>query len=173
MKHLPAVSSLMIALGVITMTTFAARPSHLDRSPIYGVTIPVGYRNWEFVAPSHEAGNLDELRMILGNGKAMNAYRADTLPFPDGTVLVKLAWKHVPLIMPSDLSAPPQAYVPGHATTVQVMIKDSKRFASSGGWGFGRFVDGKPADVTQHQTCFSCHEANARDHDFVFSRYAP
>jgi hypothetical protein len=173
MKRLFSVSSLMIALSLILATPLAARHVPAVRSPIYGVAVPGGYRNWEFVAPSHEEGNLDELRLIVGNEKAMRAYRASTLPFPDGTVLVKLAWKHVPLVMPSDLSAPPQAYVPGHTTTVQLMVKDSKRYASTGGWGFGRFIDGKAADRAQHETCFSCHEANARDHDYVFSRYAP
>jgi hypothetical protein len=173
MKHLLAISSLTIAAGIASATLFGAQRSEVERSPIYGVTVPVGYRNWEFVAPSHEAGTLDELRLIVANKRAMKAYRASTLPFPDGTVLVKLAWKHVPLTMPSDFSAPPQAYVSGHATTVQVMLKDSKRFATTGGWGYGRFVDGKAADVAQHQTCFSCHEANAKDHDYVFTRYAP
>jgi len=173
MKHLFAVSSLTIAAGIAAATLFGAQRSGVERSPIYGVTIPVGYRNWEFVAPSHEGGTLDELRLIIGNKRAMRSYRASTLPFPDGTVLVKLAWKHVPLTMPSELSAQPQAYVPGHATTVQVMVKDSKRFATTGGWGYGRFIDGKAADIAQHQTCFSCHEANAKDHDYVFTRYAP
>lgn len=173
MKHLLAVSSLTIAAGIASATLVGAQRSEVERSPIYGVTVPVGYRNWEFVAPSHEAGTLDELRLIVGNKGAMKAYRANALPFPNGTVLVKLAWKHVPLTMPSDLSAPPQAYVPGDATTVQVMVKDAKRYASTGGWGFGRFTNGKAADVAQHNTCFACHEANAKDHDYVFTRYAP
>jgi len=138
-----------------------------NASPIFGVTIPDGYRNWALVAPSHEAGRLDELRGILGNPIAMNAYRAGTLPFPDGTILAKLAWKHVASTEIDD------AFVPGHTTTVQIMVKDSKRFASTGGWGFGRFIDGKPVDEAQHQTCFGCHAARVKEHDFVFTRYAP
>ena len=63
-------------------------------SPIFGVTVPEGYRRWELVRVAHEAG-LDELRGIVGNTTAMEAYRAGTLPFPDGSILVKLAWKHV------------------------------------------------------------------------------
>jgi len=173
MKDLVAVSLLTIAAGIASLTLFGAQRSEVERSPIYGVTVPVGFRNWEFVAPSHEAGALDELRLIVVNKGAMKAYRAKTLPFPNGTVLVKLAWKQVPLTMPSDLSAPPQAYVPRDATTVQVMVKDAKRYASTGGWGYGRFINGKAADVAQHQTCFSCHEANAKDHDYVFTQYAP
>jgi hypothetical protein len=136
-------------------------------SPIFGVTIPPGYRQWEIVAPSQETGNLDELRVVLGNPRAIKAYREGTLPFPDGTVLAKLAWKRVP----SSEFAP--AFVPGAATTVQFMVKDSKRYASTGGWGFGRFIDGKPVDEAQHRTCFACHAANVKAHDFVFTRLAP
>jgi hypothetical protein len=42
---------------------------------------------------------------------------------------------------------------------VQIMVKDSKKYASTGGWGFGRFIDRKPVDEAQHKTCFPCHEA--------------
>ncbi|TIS86084.1 cytochrome P460 family protein [Mesorhizobium sp.] len=136
-------------------------------SPIYGVTIPEGYRQWELVAPAEEAEPLNELRAVLGNAVAIKAYRERTLPFPDGTVLAKLAWKHVQ--SPEFESAS----VPGAATTVQVMVKDSKKYAATGGWGFGRFVDGEPADEAQHQTCFACHEARVQGHDYVFTRYAP
>lgn len=135
-------------------------------SPIYGVTIPPGYRQWELIAPSQETG-LDELRGILGNALAIKAYQDATLPFPDGVILAKLAWKHV---QSSEFA---QAFVPGVATTVQIMVKDSKRYAATGGWGFGRFVNGQPVDEAQHQTCFACHEANVRGHDYVFTRFAP
>jgi len=137
------------------------------RSPLYGVQIPAGYRNWALIAPSHEAGQLDELRGILGNPLALRAFRSGLLPFPDGAIVAKVAWKQVPL------AAMPGGFVPGRATTVQFMVKDSKRYASSGGWGFGRFVDGKPVDEAQHRTCFGCHDAHERDHDFLFTRYAP
>ena len=53
------------------------------------------------------------------------------------------------------------------------MVKNSKKYASTGGWGFGRFIEGKPADEKVHATCFPCHLANVKDHDFVFTRYAP
>ena len=136
-------------------------------SPIYSVKLPEDYRRWELIAPAEEAEPLDELRAVVGNAVAVEAYRAGTLPFPDGTILVKLAWKRVP----SPEFAP--ATVPGPATTVQVMVKDARRYPDSGGWGFGRFVDGRPVDRAQHQTCFACHEPNVRDHDHVFTRLAP
>lgn len=135
-------------------------------SPIYAVTLPDGYREWRLIAPAQEADPLNELRAVLGNATAVNAYRDGTLPFPDGTVLVKLAWKHV---QSTEFQT---ASVPGAATTVQVMVKDSKKYAASGGWGFGRFIDGKPADEAQHRTCFACHQARAKAQDYVFTRYA-
>ncbi len=66
-----------------------------DSSPIFGVKIPAGYRQWELIAPSHEAG-FNELRAILGNAVSIKAYREGTLPFPDGAILAKLAWKREP-----------------------------------------------------------------------------
>ena len=51
--------------------------------------------------------------------------------------------------------------------------QDTKRYPDSGGWGFGRFIDGKPVDAAQHETCFACHEARVKGHDFVFTRWAP
>ncbi|HVZ15082.1 MAG TPA: cytochrome P460 family protein [Bauldia sp.] len=135
-------------------------------SPIYGVTIPNGYRSWELIGAAEEAAPLNELRVVLGNEIALKAYRDGALPFPDGTVLVKLAWKRI--------SSPEfeSASIPGPATTVQVMVKDSKRYATTGGWGFGRFIHGRPTDEAQHQTCFVCHQARVNGHDFVFTRLA-
>jgi hypothetical protein len=138
-----------------------------DASPIYGVTIPSGYRQWELMAPAEEAAPLNELRAVLGNPVAARAIQAATRPFPDGTVFVKLAYKRVR----STEFGP--ASVPGSPTTVQVMVKDAKKYAATGGWGFGRFINGKPTDLAQHQTCFACHQANVKNHDLVFTRFAP
>ncbi|WP_432380001.1 cytochrome P460 family protein [Duganella sp. P38] len=138
-----------------------------NASPIYGVTLPEGYRQWQFIAPAHETPPLDELRVVVGNPAAMAAIEKNQLPFPDGTVLVKMAWKHV------QSAEAPAAYVPGAATTVQVMVKDPKKYAATGGWGFGRFINGQPADLAQHQACWGCHQALVKDHDFVFTRLAP
>jgi hypothetical protein len=157
-----------LASSALAAVSLAAEgPKDGNASPIYGVTIPEGYRQWELIAPAQEAEPLNELRAVLGNPIAIKAYQDGTLPFPDGTILVKLAWKHV-----QSTEFEP-ASVPGAATTVQVMVKDSKRYPDSGGWGFGRFINGKPVDEAQHQTCFACHEARVKGHDFVFTRWAP
>ncbi|MGY2237236.1 cytochrome P460 family protein [Pseudomonas gingeri] len=157
-----------LSVGIVLATPGSSgEATQENASPIYGVTIPDGYRQWELVAPSLQGPPLNELRVILGNPTALKAYRAnDTLPFPDGTVLAKLAWKHM---QSAEAAA---ALVPGEATTVQFMVKDSKKYASTGGWGFGRFINGKPADVTQHETCFACHQALVKERDYVFTRLA-
>jgi hypothetical protein len=160
--------ALAAASGVFAVRAGAAEDAKAAQaSPIYGVVVPRDYRKWQLIAPAIEAEPLNELRVVLGNAKAVEAYAKGTLPFPDGTVLTKLAWKHVQ----SPEFAP--ASVPGAATTVQVMVKDSKKYAATGGWGFGRFIDGKPADLAQHQTCFACHQALVKNHDYVFTRLAP
>ncbi len=158
-----------VASSVLAVMALAAGepPSARNASPIYGVTIPQGYRQWELIAPAQEAAPLDELRAVLGNDVAIKAYQDGTLPFPDGTVLVKLAWKHV---QSPEFEA---ASIPGAATTVQIMVKDAKKYPDSGGWGFGRFIGGEPVDEAQHETCFACHEARVKGHDFVFTRFAP
>ena len=159
-----AVASACMAATAIALAAEAAKVG--DASPIYGVTLPDGYRQWQLVAPAEEGEPLNELRAVVGNATAIDAYRNGQLPFPDGAVLVKLAWKR---IQSSEFEP---ASVPGAATTVQVMVKDSRKYASTGGWGFGRFVNGVPVDEAQHETCFACHEARVVAHDYVFTRYA-
>lgn len=165
--HLVIFTAAVMSCALVA--TFVARANTTSKpaSPIYGVTIPGGYRQWQLIAPAQEAAPLNELRAVLGNAIAIEAYRNGTLPFPDGTVLAKLAWKHVP----SPEFEP--ASIPGAGTTVQFMVKDSIKYAATGGWGFGRFVDGKPADEAQHRTCFACHKARVKNHDLVFTRWAP
>ncbi|BAR56362.1 hypothetical protein ACVIWV_008424 [Bradyrhizobium diazoefficiens] len=158
---------LLTCVPYLVSIALAEGPATADASPIFGVTIPAGYRQWELVAPAEEAAPLDELRAVVGNQVAVDAYQAGKLPFPDGTILVKRAWKRKR--SPEFASAT----IPGAATTIQVMVKDSRKYASTGGWGFGRFVNGKPVDEAQHRTCFACHEARAKSRDYVFTRLAP
>ncbi|MGD1213101.1 MAG: cytochrome P460 family protein [Candidatus Acidiferrales bacterium] len=167
------VFAIATAVCVIASMPFTAGRADDEPSPIFGVKIPAQYRQWEMVGVSHEAGNLDELPGILGNALAIKAFRDGTLPFPDGATIAKLAWKHVPSVGDDAALGSMQAFVPGTATTVQIMVKDSKKYAATGGWGFGRFIGGKPVDEAQHAKCFPCHQANAKGHDFVFTRYAP
>jgi hypothetical protein len=60
----------------------------------------------------------------------------------------------------------------GPAKNIQLMVKDSRKYAATGGWGFADFKDGKPGDEAVHKTCFPCHEP-AKASDFVFTHYSP
>ena len=143
-----------------------------EAAPIFGVKIPPGYRDWRLISVAHEEGNLNDLRAILGNDVAINAYREGKLPFPDGTIIARLAWSHVPSEENNKAFGRVQSFVAGSATNVQFMVKDSRKYASTGGWGFAQFKDGKPADEAVHKTCFPCHKP-VKARDFVFTRYAP
>ena len=122
---------------------------------------------------AHEKGNLSDLRAILGNDVAIKAAREGKLPFPGGTIIARLAWSYDPLEESSRAFGRPQAFVAGPPKKgIQFMVKDSKKDASTGGWGFAQFNDGKPADEAMHNTCFPCHQV-AKARDFVFARYAP
>jgi hypothetical protein len=120
----------------------------------------------------HEEGDFNQLRAQLGNDIAIRAYREGKLPFPDGTIIVALHWKRVPSDEDNKVFGRDQAFVAGSPVNMQVMVKDSRKYAATGGWGFADFRDGKPSDEAVHKTCFSCHEP-ARDRDFVFTGYAP
>jgi hypothetical protein len=65
-----------------------------------------------------------------------------------------------------------QSFVTGPPTNVQFMVKDSRRYAATGGWGFAQFKDGKPDGKADLTTCFTCH-VPVKARDFVFTRYAP
>ena len=122
---------------------------------------------------AHEEGKLNDLRAILGNDVAINAARDAKLPYPDGTIIARLAWSYDPLAESSQAFGHPQSFVAGSPKNgVQFMVKDSRRYASTGGWGFGQFDDAKPASEAVHNTCFPCHQV-VEARDFVFNRYAP
>ena len=121
---------------------------------------------------THEEGAFDQLRAQLGNDIAIKAYREGKFPFPDGAIIVALHWKRVPSDEDNKVFGKVQAFVAGSAVNTQIMVKDSTKYAASGGWGFADFNDGKPSDEAVHKTCFACHQP-AKDHDFVYTRYAP
>ena len=174
MERIPILmSAAATAACVIASMTFAAGRADEEGSPIFGVKIPPGYRDWRLISVAHEEGNLNDLRAILGNDVAIKAYREGKLPFPDGTIIARLAWSYVPSEENNKAFGRPQSFVAGPPTNgVQFMVKDSRKYASTGGWGFAQFNDGKPADEAVHNTCFSCHEP-VKARDLVFTRYAP
>jgi hypothetical protein len=174
MRRIVFVLVAVVALaGVVAYMAPASGQADEEAAPIFGVKIPPGYRDWRLISVAHEEGNLNDLRAILGNDVAIKASREGKLPFPDGTIIARLAWSYDPLEESSKAFGRPQSFVAGPPKNgVQFMVKDSRKYASTGGWGFAQFNDGKPADEAVHNTCFSCHEI-VKARDFVFNRYAP
>jgi hypothetical protein len=149
--------------------------------------IPAGYRDWELISVAILGTPFNDIRAKLGNDLAVSALRGKKFPLPDGAMIARLAWKQVASSVnnnafrqdPSgeDLNAAAlqrllsTSFAAGPATNVQFMIKDAKKYASTGGWGFFQFTNGKPDRIVQI-SCFACH-ASGRATDFVFTRYSP
>ncbi len=174
MPRIVFVLAAVVALGGVAAYVFAASgQADGEAAPTFGVKLPPDYRDWRLISVAHEDGNLNDLRAILGNDVAIKAAREGTLPFPDGTIIARLAWSYDPLEESEKAFGRLQSFVAGPPKNgVQFMVKDARRYASTGGWGFAQFNDGKPADAAVHNTCFPCH-ANVKARDFVFNRYAP
>lgn len=162
-----------LAANVEGCGSVSAKGSGRETSASNGVTLPPRYRELQLVTVAREQGRLDDVRAIVGNSAAMRTFREGQRPFPDGTIIVRIAWSYE--------SAPDDDKVLGDSVShvagvpkngMQVMVKDSRRYAASGGWGFAQFNDGRPAPDAVQASCHPCHTA-ARNRDFVFSRYAP
>ena len=118
-------------------------------------------------------GAFDQAMKELTN----RAFREGKLPFPDGAIIAALHWNEASseennkVLAIGFPNAGLQSSVAGSATNVQFMVKDSKKYAATGGWGFADFKDGKPGDEALHKTCFPCHQP-AKAQDYVFTHYA-
>jgi len=150
-----------------------------DAAPIYGIKIPEGYRDWRLISVNHLAGgSVKQLRAQLGNDIAIKAFRDGTRPFPDGAIIAALHWTEASsdennkVLATGFPGAGLDSFVPASAVNVQFMVKDSKKYASTGGWGYADFTNGKPGNEALHNTCHPCHQP-AKDRDYVFTRYAP
>jgi hypothetical protein len=138
-----------------------------------------GYEDWQFVAVSH---NGDRLATILGNPTLIEAYRSgipgNGKPFPDGAKFAKIHWT---ARTADDQPGPP--IVPGALHDVDFMVKDSTKFADSGGWGYGQFeydvasetfrpgtTEDEPPQEHDAKCGFACHTIVA-DKDYVFTAY--
>jgi hypothetical protein len=161
-----------ILAGIAAFTTPASLHAANSGDPIFVTTIPPGYRDWRLISVSHEAGNLNSIGAILGNDVAIKAYREGKLPYPDGTIIAALHYGHVPSAENNKVFGQAQSFVPGSPTNIQFMVKDSTKYAATGGWGFATFVDGKPAAAASMKSCFPCHN-EAKASDLVFTHYAP
>jgi hypothetical protein len=169
------IASILVALaavaGVITLMPPASGIAD-GAARIDGIKLPAGYRDWKLISIAHEAGGFNDLRAVLGNDPATAAIRQGKRPFPDGAILVRLAWNYTPSEENDKVFGREQSFVAGTPTNVQLMVKDSRKYASTGGWGFAQFKDGKPDLKAALGACFPCHEP-AKARDFVFTHYAP
>ena len=80
-------------VGVVAFTAIMSRHTTAqEAAPIFVTEIPAGYRDWKVVSVAHEEGDLNDIRAILGNDVAIEAYRAGKLPFPEGAIVGRIAW---------------------------------------------------------------------------------
>jgi hypothetical protein len=135
--------------------------------------LPANYRDWRLISVAREEGDLDDIRAVLGNDRAIEAYRANRQPFPDGTIIARLAWSYDSSEENNRSFGRRQSFVAGHPKNgVQFMVKDAAKYASTGGWLYAQFDDGAPLrDEKPLLGCFVCHQA-IRDRDYVFTKYA-
>ena len=171
-----------ITVALVALATGAAMSAD-DR---YSLKVPnglafsefKGYESWQVISLSQ--GTL--LAVILGNPAMIEAYKAGApgngKPFPDGAKMAKIHW-----IPKTNVTAPGQPHVAGTLHDVDFMVKDSKRFADSGGWGYGAFEYDPASDAFRPATqadqppqandakCgFACHTV-VKNQDYVFTEY--
>lgn len=177
-------STLMAGLAAVALAFVVGRAfSAPDK---YTVQVPGGlafsefrgYENWQVVSASLD-GPL--LAAIVANPVMIDAYRAgipgNGKPFPDGAKMAKIHYN------PKKLETFPSATVPGTLHDVDFMVKDSKRFADSGGWGYAVFdydtasdtftpgtTAGNPPQGNDAKCGFACHTI-VKTRDYVFTDY--
>ena len=148
----------LVLAGEMTSLYSSSHPKDAPVDSIYAIMIPAGFRDWKRISVAHDI--------------AANAHRASKLPLPDGAIIARLAWQYTPSEENNNVFGNPQSFVAGQPTNVQFSVKDSKKFASSKGWGYAQFNEGQLVNVAVNATCFACHQA-VKDRDFVFTKYAP
>ena len=138
-----------------------------------------GYESWQVVSTSEDHGLM---AAILANPVMIGAYKSGVpgngKPFPDGSKMAKIHWN------PRKMETFPAATVPGRQHDVDFMVKDSKRFADSGGWGWAAFEydaasntfrpgtnADKPPQGNDAKCGFACHTI-VKSRDYVFTDYA-
>jgi len=160
--HVPA----LILLGTAG-TLIAAQSATPPTSP---VPYPEGYRTWTHVkstviGPTHKSfATVGGFQHIYANASAMAGYRSRA--FPEGAIIA-FEW----LEMRDDQGS----FAEGPRRQLDVMVKDSTRFASTGGWGFQRFAKDSKTELAATPTsrqCFACHDQRRKD-GLVLSTYRP
>jgi hypothetical protein len=172
---------------VLSVAAFAAVPQTKPETGKYALKVAgglafaefKGYENWAVIAISENEGLI---AAILGNPVMIKAYKdgipGNGKPFPDGAKMAKIHW-----IPKKNEIAPGQPTVPGTQHDVDFMVKDAKRFADSGGWGYGAFEYNatsdtfapateadKPPQAHDAKCGAACHTV-VKSRDYVFTDY--
>jgi len=181
-----AVGSLRVGVPFMARTAFARTPA--DTAPVFLTQMPPGYRDWTWISVAAVGSPVNDIRAKLGNPVAVKAFRSGELPYPEGTIIARLAYKQDTSAINNNVFRRASAgrlspdalekllagsFVAGAATNVQFMVKDSKKYASTGGWGYGQFTNGKADTGAVMRGCFPCHSLGPKNIDFVFTRYSP
>jgi hypothetical protein len=173
MKRIIPPLAIMVSLAVLVPAAPVSVQSSDDGAAIAAGKLPPAYRDWRLISVAREEGDLDDIRAVLGNDAAIEAYRRGAMPFPDGTIIARLAWSYESSEENDKSFGRKQSFVAGHPKNgVQFMVKHAAKYASTGGWLYAQFDDGKPLrDAAPLEACFQCHQA-VQGRDFVFTRYA-
>ncbi len=164
-----AIKTMLLGSALLVMSSQTVLAEKMVTPAPNGIQIPKDYKNWQMIAVSHRTDN-QTLRVILGNPIAVKAAKnGNTKPWPDGAILAKIVWKD------TDHPLWQAATVPGALIHAEFMMKDSKKFATTEGWGFSRWsgMEQKPygKDAAFAFECLNCHQP-AKANDYVFTRSA-
>ena len=174
-------SILMVATAAATLAlaggvALSAQDKYSLKSPS-GIAFSEfkGYEDWAVISSAKGHADGKELKVIVGNPTIIDAFKAGVpgngRPFPDGSKMAKLQWKPK-----KSTDAPFDVDVPGTFTQAFLMVKDSKRFPKSGGWGYALFnydakSDAFTVDPTGVSDCgHACHTI-VKAKDYVFHPY--
>jgi Cytochrome P460 len=172
------ISSALIVIGAAALAVFGGRAA-ISAQDKYTVQVPNGltfsefrgYEDWQVVAVS-QSGDLIEA--ILGNPVMIEAYKAripgDGRPFPDGAKMAKIHWN-----AKKSAEAPSPTTVPDTLHDIDFMVRDSRRFAGTGAWGYAQFNYDAASDTftpegTGADCGYTCHTI-VKTKDYVFTAY--
>ena len=178
-KSISVIAFTGIFLSILAVLSWAAQDKYTVKVP-GGLSFSEfkGYESWQLVSISQDG---DHIAAILGNPVMIKAYQSgipgNGKPFPEGAKLAKIHW------IPKKLGTFPAATIPGTQHDAAFMVKDSKRFADSGGWGYAVFdydtasdtftpgtLAGKPPQGNDAKCGYACH-TSVKKNDYVFTEY--
>jgi hypothetical protein len=180
--------NMLISLGITVALAVMATGAAISAEDRYSLKVPAGlafyefkgYEGWQVISISYNGGRM---AAILGNPAMIDAYKAgipgNGKPFPNGAKMAKIHWDPI-----KNTFAPGPPLVPNTLHDIDFMVKDSERFADSGGWGYAVFeydvptatfrlgnLTDKPPQGNNAKCGAACHTIAAKQ-DYVFTKYA-